>query len=268
MKSRASGPRLAEFLDALQARGRYTFERSEALAELRSSSEALEVAARRLASKGRLVVPRRGFYVIVPVEYRAAGAPPVDWFIDDLMRFEGRPYYVALLSAAALHGAAHHQPQEFQVITDAPLRPTTAGRGRLRFFTKLALAGTPVLEVRTQTGPMRVSTPEATALDLVRYARWCGQLGNVATVLADLAEKLGPDRLVSACRISAELANAQRLGWLLDKGGQARVARPLADWVAARHPRVVKLDSATAQGDGQADPRWRVVANAVVEVDR
>jgi predicted transcriptional regulator of viral defense system len=268
MIRRASGPRLSDFLDALQARGRYTFERSEALAELRSSPEALEVAARRLASKGRLVLPRRGFYVIVPVEYRVSGAPPVDWFIDDLMRFEGRPYYVALLSAAALHGAAHHQPQEFQVITDAPLRPTAAGRGRLRFFTKLALAGTPALEVRTQTGTMRVSTPEATALDLVRYARWCGQLGNVATVLADLAEKLDRDRLVSACRTNAELANAQRLGWLLDKVGQARVARPLADWVAARHPRVVKLDSAAAQGEGQADPRWRVVANAEVEVDR
>lgn len=39
------------------------------------------------------------------------------------MKFLGQPYYVGLLSAAALHGAAHHQPQEFQVVTNKQFRP-------------------------------------------------------------------------------------------------------------------------------------------------
>ena len=56
-------------------------------------------------AKRRLVVPRRGFFVIVPLEYRQSAAPPPDWYIDALMKSCGRQYYVGLLSAAALHGA-------------------------------------------------------------------------------------------------------------------------------------------------------------------
>jgi predicted transcriptional regulator of viral defense system len=95
---------------------------------------ALKLAARRLVAKKRLAVPRRGFFVIVPLEYSVAGAPPPSWFVDDLMNFEKARYYVGLLSAAALYGAAHQQPQEFHIVTDKQLRPTTAGRSRLRFF--------------------------------------------------------------------------------------------------------------------------------------
>ena len=85
----------------MQGKGRYSFRREEALDALGVSDEALQTAARRLTAKKRLVSPRRGFYVIVPLEYRSAGAPPPDWFIDELMKFQERPYYVGLLSAAA-----------------------------------------------------------------------------------------------------------------------------------------------------------------------
>ncbi len=40
---------------------------------------------------------------------------------------------------------------------------------------------------------MRVSTPEATALDLVRFVTAAGHIGNVATVLAELSEELTPN---------------------------------------------------------------------------
>ena len=38
-----------------------------------------------------------------------------------------------------------------------------------------------------------MATPEATALDLLRYLRAAGHLGHVATVLGDLAERLDVD---------------------------------------------------------------------------
>lgn len=268
MPRKASSRRLSAFADSLQGQGRYTFDRSEALQKLGSTPEALEAAVRRLVAKGRLAVPRRGFYVIVPAEYRGAGAPPPDWFIDDLMRFEGRPYYVALLSAAAIHGAAHQQPQEFQVVTDRPLRPTTAGRARLRFFTKAALAETPTVAIKTQTGSIRVSTPEATALDLVRYAKGAGHLGNVATVLVDLAEKIDPKRLVAAAEHHVEIAHVQRLGLLLEIAGGARVAKPLSRWVASRRPRRVLLRPDSRTPAAREDPVWRVGLNEQVELDR
>ncbi|MGH7573003.1 MAG: type IV toxin-antitoxin system AbiEi family antitoxin domain-containing protein [Gemmatimonadota bacterium] len=55
------------------------------------------------------------------------------WLIDDLMRFLEQPYYVGLLSAAAIHGAGYQQPMVFQVITDQPTREIRIGRQRIEF---------------------------------------------------------------------------------------------------------------------------------------
>ena len=110
--TRGKPKKLADLVDSLQSQGRYVFTAADARKNLALSDGALHASARRLYAKRRLVAPRRGFFVIVPVEYSSAGAPPPDWFIDDLMAFVEQPYYVGLLSAAALHGAAHHQAQE------------------------------------------------------------------------------------------------------------------------------------------------------------
>jgi predicted transcriptional regulator of viral defense system len=259
---------LADLVNSRQSSGRYTFRREDALDELGVSEVALRNAARRLIEKRRLAMPRRGFYVIVPVEYREAAAPPAAWFIDDLMAFHGQRYYVGLLSAATVYGAAHQQPQEFQVVTEAPLRPAKAGRSRIRFFTKRHLGGTPVRHVKTETGSMRVSSPEATALDLVRYSESAGHLGNVATVLAELAEHIDGERLVLAAERDVELAHVQRLGYLLELAGASERCEELADWIANRHPRTVLLRPGRPARKAQRNERWAVLANERVEVDR
>ncbi|HET6496086.1 MAG TPA: type IV toxin-antitoxin system AbiEi family antitoxin domain-containing protein, partial [Thermoleophilia bacterium] len=71
---------MADFIDDLQASGRYTFVPVDVRAGLTKSDIAIANALRRLTKRGRVVTPRRGFYVIVPTEYRAAGAPPPSWF--------------------------------------------------------------------------------------------------------------------------------------------------------------------------------------------
>ena len=259
--------RLEEFIDVLQGRGRYTFLRAEALTALGMRPENFKKAAQLLARKQRLVSPRRGSYVIVPVEHRAAGAPPATWFIDNLMRELDAPYYVGVLTAAAHHGASHQAPQEFQVVTARPQRPIAVGRNRIRFIVKARLERTSVIEVKTVTGIMRVSTPEATALDLLRYIEHAGFLSNVATVLRDLAEACQPRRLVKAAEADGELAYAQRLGFLLDLVGVARLADPLARWVATRHPSLVRLNPSEPERAAPRDHRWRLIVNDSVEPD-
>ncbi|HAK94450.1 MAG TPA: hypothetical protein DCM87_05480, partial [Planctomycetes bacterium] len=113
-------PEMARWVEKLQSEGRYTFARQEAQVKTGRGFVAAQSALRRLKRQGRIVSPKRGFYVVVPPEYRAAGSPPASWFIDDLMRHIGQPYYVGLLSAAAIHGAAHQQPMVFQVVTGKP----------------------------------------------------------------------------------------------------------------------------------------------------
>lgn len=258
---------LADYVDRLQSNGLYVFRREDAMAALASSEIAVQHAVRRLAAKGRIVVPTRGFVVVVPQEYRQAGSPPPSWFIGELMKFHGRPYYVGLLSAAALHGASHQQPQQFQVVTDARLRAAKAGRVQLRFFLKKRLDATPTLEVKTTTGTMRVSTPEATAFDLVRYVWGTGQLGNVATVLAELAEKLDPKKMVRAARSDVELSVVQRTGFLLDQVGARRATEQLAPWLQTQKPNVTALRPDKDSKGCLRDERWRVIVNEQVEAD-
>ena len=259
--------KLSELVDSYQATGRYVFTRDQALGALGVSEGAFKKAVQRLVAKGRIAVPRRGFFVIAPIEYREAGAPPPTWFIDDLMIFLGQPYYVGLLSAAALYGAAHQQPQEFQVVTNKQLRSVAAGRARIRFFQKLHLKRTPTLEMKTETGAMRVATPETTALDLLRYLEGVGHLGNVATVLAELAEKMDAERLAQVARIESELPIAQRLGYLLEQVGARDIASSLAAWIEERRPRFVPLRPDRSVKHAEKDARWRVLANEKVEAE-
>lgn len=258
-------PSVHAWIDQLQSGGRYTFTREEAVAATGNTEVAVAASLRRLRKAGRIVSPRRGFHVIVPLEYRATGAPPAEWFIDDLMRHLGRPYYVGLLSAAALHGAAHHAPQVFQVVTDLPTRPLTVGRIRVAFVQGRA-SHSPTEAVNTPTGTVRVSTPEATALDLVRHANACGGLQNVAGVLRELAERIDGARLVDAAR-GVERTVAQRLGWLLDHLDAQDRAEPLARALAASplFPAALRPDLPD-RGLG-ADPRWGVIANAAIGED-
>jgi len=152
-------------------------------------------------------------------------------------------------------------------VTDGPLRPARAGRARIRFFTKATAGSTPVVDVKTQTGSMRVSTPEATAIDLVRYVKGAGHLGNVATVLAGLAEKLDPRKLLAVARRDVEVAHVQRLGHLLGVVGAAKVAEPIASWIAELNPRRVLLRPGSQRPTQEEDSRWRVIVNERVEVD-
>lgn len=260
-------PTLSDFVDSLQERGQYTFSRDEALSALGSTPIALKRAAERLKAKRRLAAPRRGFYTIVPLEYRQSGSPPAASFIDPLMRFHNTPYYVGLLSAAEIHGAAHQRPQEFQVLAADQLRPVVVGRNRIRFFLKKDLERTPVELVKTTSGRIRVSTPGATALDLVRFYDRVGHLSHVATVLGELAERIDASKLVQAAEAEGESAVAQRLGYLLERVGATKAAAKLAKWVDRRSPKPVLLAPNNPGAEIARDARWRVIVNVDFEPD-
>lgn len=256
---------MAQWVESLQSHGRYAFTRLDAMSETGRSFIATQTALRRLKERGRVVSPRRGFYVVVPPEYRATEAPPASWFIDDLMRFVGQPYYVGLLSAAALHGAAHQQPMVFQVVTDRPTRIARAGGVSLHFVKSGVVERVRVIDVQTETGSMRVASPETTALDLVRYPAAAGHLSNVATVLVELCERIEADALAAQMHL-VRVPDIQRLGYLLDAVGEVDLALPLAAWLEQRRPRVVPLRTG-GPTEGNLDRRWRVLVNEDLEAD-
>lgn len=258
---------LESWIDNLQAGGRYAFLRDEARAGSGLSPESVKKALRRSTRCGRLVKLKDYFYAIVPLEYRAAGAPPVSWFIHDLMSAMRLPYYVSLLSAAALHGSSHHAPQVFQVMTERSVRPLVAGRARIQFFTSRYVRDAVVMEVKTPTGVMCVSSPETTAVDLVRFARSAGQLNYVARVIAELAPLLDAARLVAALRVVADVPNAQRLGYVLERMGQPRLATALHNWLRQVPHHLQPLRPGRRMASGHEARRWRLLVDAPIEVE-
>jgi predicted transcriptional regulator of viral defense system len=104
------------FIDQLQTCGKYSFSIQDVLHKTKQSRRTVNRALERLQKKRRIVLITRGFYAIVPLEYKESGVLPAEWFIHHLMDYLKLPYYVGLLSAAAMHGAAHQRPQEYQVI--------------------------------------------------------------------------------------------------------------------------------------------------------
>jgi predicted transcriptional regulator of viral defense system len=225
-----------------------------------------DLAVHPLKRTGAIVNPRRGFFVIVPPEYRSAGSPPASWFIDDLMRHLGRRYYVALLSAAALHGAAHQQPMAFQVMADAPERDIEVGRVRIELHVSRLVDGAATQRMQTETGAMVVASPETAAFDLVRFPEACGYWSNVATVLAELADKLDHVRLAALVPRGAR-SDAQRLGWLLERIGRADLADAFNVVIAGKRLLPTPLTTSRESADAPLDPRWHVLVNDDVEPD-
>ena len=258
---------LAKFMETLQAHGRYTFTKNEAVLKLQISNNAFHKAAFRLVHQRRLIRVTNGFYLIIPVEYQLSGGLPPTAYIDSLMKFRKQPYYVGILSAAALHGAAHQSPQELQVVTSLPLRPIRAGRGKIHYFTKKRISSVPVQPIKTSTGYLQASTPEATALDLLLYVRAAGHLNNVATVLTELAEKIDPKKLLLAAQSGYDLSVVQRLGYLLERFTKQKLTSDLFQWVKKQEPEFAWLSPVRKSSTGERNEKWRLILNEEVEPD-
>jgi predicted transcriptional regulator of viral defense system len=178
-----------------------------------------------------------------------------------MMRHLGHDYYVCLLSAAETHGFAHQRPQVFQVMTPARLRDRAFGRVHIQFITSVHTSDRPVDVINTPTGTMRVSTREATVLDLVSFPEASGALFNVATIVGEMLteEALDVGRLAEiAAGYPASVV--QRTGWLLDYMAE-RVAvavdtEPLLPVASARATPTL-LDPGHGRF-GTRDRRWNV----------
>jgi predicted transcriptional regulator of viral defense system len=266
---------LSSYAFGLLATGRGVFSADEAQQEIGISRGAFLDAAERLQRRGQLIRPRRGFYVVVPPQHAVMGAPPPEWYIDALMRHERRPYYVGLLTAAAAHGASHQATMEFQVVTNKLLPDIEAGRTRIVFSYRkdMGAVSAGIEDRKTPSGYMKLSSPELTALDLVRYPHSGAGLDNIATVLSELAERLQPKKLASLSR-AFEKAVAQRLGYLLARLGHSQIAETMFAALSARGPLPwVELDPRQA-GDpdlspppSERDEHWHVIVRRPPEID-
>lgn len=259
---------LSAYLDKLRMDGQYWLSRKEAIEFLQISDKAFKLAAHRLSIKGSLKRVRGDFFIIVPPEHRPIGALPAVWFIDALMRHLKQPYYIGLLSAAALHGAAHQQPMTFQVITNKPTRDITVGQILIAFNYKNTISSHFYQSKKAVSGMVQISTPEMTAFDLVKYMNDAGQVNNVATVLSELVEQLDAKKIAELVKNDdVEIATAQRLGYLLDILQLPIDLLPLESELKKCKTSRRLLVVSSEQPIIEYSQRWHIEVNEQVEAD-
>ena len=266
MKVEASHVTAKEYITGLAASGRYHFSSAEARSAIGVSAAAAKLALNRLSKQGAVASPARGFYVIVPPEYRSLACLPADQFVPSLMQRLGLSDYACLLSAAQYHGAAHHRPQEFQVMVPKNRRAIQCGAVRVVFVARKRLRDVSVQEFNTPRGPIRVTTPEATAVDLAGYTHRAGGLGQVATILAELAEKIDPNKLAAAAK-TAPIPWAQRLGYLLARVGAGEKTAALKAYVRSHARDSTMLLNSARRGRARRDPDWKLYVNTRVQAE-
>jgi predicted transcriptional regulator of viral defense system len=145
-------------------------------------------------------------------------------------------------------------------------RPIRCGQVRVAFIVRKRLKEVPVQNFNTPRGVILVSTPEATAVDLVGYHHHVGGLDQVATILSELAEQIDPQKLLTAAR-TAPVPWAQRLGYLLERARAPEKATALKIFVkGAAHETVPLLPGAT-QEHAQRIAEWKLLINTEVELD-
>ena len=257
-------PFARDYVANLAASGSYHFGSQDAQKALGVSADAAKLALNRLTRQGMIASPSRGFYVIVPPEYRSLGCLPAEQFIPALMKRLSLPYYIGLLSAAQYHGAAHHSPQITQVMVANSRRPIVCGAVRVTFLVRKKIVAIPLQSFNTPRGFATVSTPEATAVDLVGYHDRVGGLDQVATILDELAEKIDPEKLVAAAQ-TAPMPWAQRLGYLLELVDAGSKANPLKSYVRQHARQTVAMLPSAARKTLTVNGDWKLIVNVAVE---
>ena len=266
---------LSGYVSGLLSTGRTVFTADEAEHALGVGHGAFLDAAERLQRRKALLNPRQGFYVVVPPQYASWGAPPPAWYIDALMGREGQAYYVGLLKAAELHGATHQAVMEFQVVAAKRLPRIRAGRSLIVFYFRRDMEAVTagVEDRKTDTGTMKVSSAELTALDLLRYPQASGGMDNIATVLSDLGRRIEREQL-AALSVAVERPVVQRLGYLLDHLGHDELTGPMQESLRARgslpwteFDRQEARDPDFASEPRQRDLRWHVIVRRGPRVD-
>jgi predicted transcriptional regulator of viral defense system len=267
---------LAEWIDNSAMHGKLFFTLDDVTAAFPDiAKNSLMTNINRQIAKGSIQSLWRGFYGVLVYDYGARKIIPVSDYIDLLMQYLKRDYYVALLSAAALQGAAHQAPQTFMVMTGGgSLRSREKNGVRIKFFTRKEMLIAYTERVMTKTGYMTISTPELTALDIVARMKDVGGLSRVAELLEELAENLDFAKVQNDYFSLAASGTVQRLGYLLDvelgeKGiSETLFRKAMQAGLRFRSLPLVAGENGVNAAAKRKDGRWKIAPNKKVEIDR
>lgn len=225
----------------------------------------------RLKRQGIIYSPYKSFYVVLPPQYVLRRCVPPFYFMNDLMRYLNKDYYFSTLSAAMLWGAAHQSPQQSFVTTTYPkLNTSVTSKSGVRWLYRSEIPQDLICEKKGETGPIKCSSAELTAVELVQYEHCLGGLSNIATVIAELLDStdfaFAAEGAFRVCKDSS----VQRLGYIVENiiGDERHGEVIYHEWVrCCPRPHYQKLSLRTDHPVLHRDERWKIDVNMTIELD-
>ena len=261
-----------DIIERFEQRGKICFTLAEI--EEKFSSYRLSTLKRtltRLTAKGKIASVWKGFYVIVPIEFQSKGIVPDIYYIDQLMKFLGKDYYISLLNAAEFYGAAHQKPQELTVITTSPSLRSTQKKGtKINFNNKTYIPEQFTEQRKTRTNYIKISSPELTATDLIQFEKVIGGINRAATVLSELAESCNFAKLPAPFFEYVPTPVIQRLGYILEEviDFQDKAEDLHSNVKQYVHSfRKTPLKYRKAISGCKTNKKWNVIINEQIEID-
>ena len=257
---------VTEYLYQIQSQGRYSFSLQELRDKFRENDKAILQKLHRLKRDNRIAQVRKEFFVIIPPEYSHQGILPTSYYLDDMMKFLERDYYLGLFSAAALHGAGHQQPMESQIIIHKPpIRTVKNKQQQLTFFIKNSWERDWLNKVKTDAGYVLISSPELTIIDLIHYHKQIGGLNRVIPIIEELIENLKPSKLNGIAK-EISTPTIQRLGYILDKIGETKLSELLLKIIENKANKMAKLSLAHNTSKGIRNSKWNLIINTEIDL--
>lgn len=254
------------FLDHIRSKGRYSFGLLEFKSKLGLNDKSANQSLHRAILKKKIARVRKGFYVILTPEYTQQGMIPISLFINDMMKELGKPYYIGLVSAAALYGASNQQPMQTYVITKQPaLRPIKSNVIRITFLIKKDWSTQSIIQKKSDAGFFNISSPELTLLDLFYYTHII-PLHYSLGMTEDLLEAVTPAALKKTAKVYPYRSVIQRVGYVLDKILSNKQMSDILKDVLKKEKLYPVLLNAEKKKEGAIDEKWMIIENTKIEL--
>jgi len=261
---------LAKYIEDLQSDGKLYFSLDDLINDHPDHSKAaLKLSLNRLSAKHMVLSVYKGFYLIIPPEYRSRKIIPPELFVDALFAYLKRPYYVGLLSAAAMHGATHQQVMEYYIFIDKPaIRPTSVEGLKINYVVKNVIPESGIEKRKTEAGYIDISNAELTAVDLIAYQHRIGGINRAATVLYELSESISPAKLKEILNNNIQLSVLQRLGYILEFVlKKNELAGVIKNYLSGKKIFRIPLKPGYKKEGFAVNDNWKVIQNTKIETD-
>lgn len=263
---------IAEWIEKREIEGFPTFSYDEVrdnFATLNKSSVTNELC--RLNKKKRIQSVHKGFYTAVPLSFKEKGIVPPYNYIGQLMHHLNRPYYISLLSAGVLNGAAHQRPQRMSVTTILPrISLSKDYNPSLVWNYRKEIPNEFLLETNSDTGIILYSNPELTAIDLVQYNNQIGGLSVASTIIEELSEKLNFEKYGEKIIKITTFPTLQRLGYILEEVlDKPELARSLYKLLQSDIKKLKYRPLSTEKSSDYSvkNAKWKILVNKEIEID-